>query len=122
MKRNLIVSLSILLALGLWMISEHDNLGHITTENSSVTRPIVIYTTDWCNFCVSLRATLKQYQINYHDYDVEHSEKGRRDYKKLRSSGVPIIIIGNSILHGYDGQELTDALVDNGYEIPTTWD
>ena len=122
MKKNLIASLGILFALGLWLLSERNNLGHITTESSTITSPIVIYTTDWCDFCVSLRATLKQYQINYHDYDVEHSEKGRTDYKKLGSSGVPIIIIGDSILHGYDGQELTDALVDNGYEIPTSWD
>ena len=122
MKKNLIASFSILLALTLWLASERNNLGHITPESDTITTPIVIYTTDWCNFCTSLRATLKQYQIDYRDYDVEHSEKGRIDYKKLGSSGVPIIIIGDSILHGYDGQELTDALVDNGYEIPTSWD
>lgn len=121
MRKTLFISIG-LLAAGLWLSQQGDQVASETTQSSSPLPPIVIYTTEWCDFCTSLRTTLKQYQISYHDYDVELSEKGRTDYEKLGSPGVPIIIIGSSILQGYDGQELTDALVDHGYPIPTTWD
>ena len=122
MKKNVIVTLSILLASGLWLSSERQHIAPTVAKQRAIPSPIIIYTTDWCNFCDSLRTTLKQYKISYDEYDVEQSEKGRLDYEKLGAGGVPIIVIGKHTLYGYDGQELTDALIDNGYEIPTTWD
>jgi len=121
-KKTFFIGLGISLALTLWLTSEHKPIVYKTADKSKPLHPVVIYTTDWCNYCTALRTTLKQYHISYHDYDVEHSEKGRTDYKNMGASGVPILVIGDTILRGYDGQELTDTLVEYGYEIPTSWE
>ncbi len=89
---------------------------------ASGARDIVIYTTQWCPYCKALRNTLERYQIPYTEYDTEKSLHGLLAYQVLGRQGVPVIVVGERIYHGYDGQLLTEALADAGYEINTAWD
>ncbi len=82
---------------------------------------VIIYTTQWCPYCEALRSTLNQYQIPFIKRDTEKSLDGFAGYWALRGHGVPISIIGSEVIHGYDGQIITDALVGAGYEIPADW-
>lgn len=82
---------------------------------------VVIYTTEWCPYCKALRKTLQQYSIPYTEYDTEKSLHGLAGYWALGGHGVPISVIGEEVLHGYDGQVITDALVAAGYTIPDNW-
>ena len=87
-------------------------------ENS---RAVIIYTTEWCPYCVALRDTLNQYQIPFTERDTEKSLHGFAGFWVLRGQGVPISVIGSEVIHGYDGQVIADALVSAGYEIPADW-
>lgn len=91
---------------------------YLPEDNSS---KVIIYTTDWCPYCVALRKTLNQYEIPYKDYNTETTLSGLLGYLIIGGHGVPVTVIGNRVLHGYDGQELTDALVEAGHEIPAVW-
>ncbi|MEM8843842.1 MAG: glutaredoxin domain-containing protein [Pseudomonadota bacterium] len=82
---------------------------------------IVIYTTDWCPYCKTLRKTLDKYQIPYAEYDTEKSIDGMLGYLALGGRGVPVVVVGENIIYGYDGIEITDALADAGYELPLDW-
>lgn len=82
---------------------------------------VVIYTTEWCPYCKILRNTLEQYKIPHSEYDTEKSIQGFAGYWVLRGRGVPVSVIGETVIHGYDGQVITDALVDAGYDIPLEW-
>jgi glutaredoxin len=62
---------------------------------------VVIYTTDWCGVCRQAKGYFKQNRISYKEYDVEKSSKGRRDYKRLKGTGVPIILIGEQRMNGF---------------------
>jgi glutaredoxin len=62
---------------------------------------VVIYTTDWCGICRQAKGYFKTNRIPYQEYNVETSAKGRRDYKRLNGSGVPIILVGNQRLNGF---------------------
>ena len=82
---------------------------------------VVIYTTTWCPYCDSLRNTLNSYGITFTDRDTEKSFHGLLGFIALNGRGVPVSVIGDQVVHGYDGQAITDALVSAGYEIPLTW-
>ena len=62
---------------------------------------VVLYGTTWCGFCKRARSYFQAQGIPYTEYDVEKTEKGRRDYKKLNGHGVPIILVGNRRMNGF---------------------
>ena len=64
-------------------------------------RQVVIYTTDWCGVCRQAKQHFKRNHIPYREYDVEKTAKGRRDYKRLNGTGVPIILVGDQRMHGF---------------------
>ena len=89
---------------------------------SSDQQHVLIYTTQDCPYCYALRELLKNYQISYQDIDVEKTIRGQLAYLILGQPGVPISIINQQIIYGYDGELLTDALVDAGHTIAIKWD
>ncbi len=91
---------------------------YVPKENS---RGVVIYTTQWCPYCKALRGTLDQYKIPYIERDTEKSLSGFAGYWALKGRGVPVSVIGSEIIHGYDGQIITDTLVSAGFTIPPDW-
>jgi glutaredoxin len=62
---------------------------------------VVMYSTSSCGYCKQARQYFKRNAIPYVEYDVETSQKGKRDYKKMGSSGVPIILVGQRRLNGF---------------------
>ena len=62
---------------------------------------VVIYTTTRCGYCKKAKRYFKKNNIGYSEYDVENSTKGKRDYKKMNGTGVPIILIGRTRMNGF---------------------
>tara|TARA_R110002096_G_scaffold135780_1_gene287857 strand:- start:1531 stop:1899 length:369 start_codon:yes stop_codon:yes gene_type:complete len=91
---------------------------HLPKQGST---EVVIYTTEWCPYCEALRNTLIEYEIPFTEHDTEKSIQGVIGFWALRAHGVPVSVIGEAVIHGYDGQVITDALVGAGYEIPSQW-
>ena len=72
---------------------------------------VVLYTTTWCGYCAKTRKYLAENNIKYTDFDVEHSEKGRKDYERLGRNGIPIVVInGKTFIHGYSPKKISEAL------------
>ncbi|MES9943328.1 MAG: glutaredoxin family protein [Candidatus Thiodiazotropha sp.] len=71
------------------------------TTIGSVRQKVVMYSTKRCGYCKKARRYFKRNAIPYVEYDVETSQKGRRDYKKLGGRGVPIILVGKQRLNGF---------------------
>ena len=114
-KIVLSVCVVLILAIGIQRVITHL---YLPQANSS---KVVIYTTDWCVYCEALRKTLTEYEVNFTDYNTELSLHGMIGYLMIGGQGVPVSVIGNQVLYGYDGQEVTDALVQAGHEIPAVW-
>ena len=64
-------------------------------------RQVTIYTTEWCGVCTQAKQHFKANNIPFRAYDVEKSPKGRRDYRKLNGTGVPIILVGKQRMNGF---------------------
>lgn len=62
---------------------------------------VVMYSTEWCGYCKKARKYFNQQKIPFEEYDVEKSEKGKRDYKALNGKGVPLILVGARRMSGF---------------------
>ena len=76
---------------------------------ASSVKPVVVYSTTWCGACKKAKSYLQARNIPYTEFDVERSEQGRRDYKRLDGKGVPLILVGESRMTGFS-QSLFDQL------------
>lgn len=67
-------------------------------------KSVTIYSAVWCGVCRKAKNYFREHQIPFSEYDVETSEKGRRDYKRLNGTGVPIILIGGERMNGFSAE------------------
>ena len=117
MRQKILIST---LFIGLLLsMSYHGLKAYITSSDQ---QHVLIYTTQDCPYCRALRELLDDYQVSYQDIDVEKTTRGQLAYLILSQPGVPISIINEQIIYGYDGEVLTDALTDAGYTIALKWD
>ena len=71
---------------------------------------VVLYTTSWCPYCNKAREYLDQAGIPFQDFDIEKSPVAQREYTALQGRGVPVIVVGDTVVHGFDRQALRRAL------------
>jgi glutaredoxin len=71
------------------------------SEPTSPQKTVIMYSTVRCGYCRKARAYFKANGIAYTDYDVETSQKGRDDYKRMHARGVPIIFVDGKRLNGF---------------------
>ena len=69
-----------------------------TTTSSN---QVILYSTSWCGYCKKARNYFQANNIPFTEYDVETSEKGKRDYQAMNGNGVPIILVGAKRLNGF---------------------
>ncbi len=62
---------------------------------------VVMYSASWCGVCKRARGYFRSHHIPFKEYDVETTAKGRRDYKRLKGKGVPLILVGGRRMTGF---------------------
>jgi len=83
-----------------------DDSQPISTEDTQV----ILLSTTRCGYCKLAKNYLDKHSIDYLELDVEQSAEGRRLYNELKGRGVPIILIGDTRINGYDEEMLKQAL------------
>lgn len=78
---------------------------------------VVIYTTEQCGYCRKAKQFFSQHRIPYSEYDVQRTNRGRDDFRKLNGRGVPIILVGEQRMDGYSEPALGDMLRAAGYDL-----
>ncbi len=72
----------------------------ITKRKTS--RSVIMYSTSWCGYCKKAASHFRRNKIPFTEYDIEKSEKAAREYKKLNGRGVPLILIGDRRMTGFN--------------------
>ena len=74
-------------------------------------KKVVIYSTPTCHFCAMAKEYFNQNNIAYESYDVL-SDTARRSemLDKSGQMGVPVIIIDDQIIVGFDKPKIAKAL------------
>ena len=74
-------------------------------------REVTIYTAGWCGICKQATQYFRDAGIPYREYDIETSDRGRRDFARLKARGVPVILIGDKRMNGFSSRRF-QALYD----------
>ena len=73
---------------------------------------VILYATSWCGYCKKTREFLRDNDIPYFEYDIEKSTEGHRQYKELNGNGVPLLVINDQVIRGYNPPAIKRALRD----------
>lgn len=77
---------------------------------------IVMLAAEWCGYCRKQQGDFERAGVRYRVLDVD-TEAGHRAAKALRSRGVPVTVIGQSVIRGYDTKGLDEKLTPLGYDV-----
>ena len=80
------------------------------SAQSSQQPEVILYGTSWCGYCAAAREFFYTNGIKYTEYDTEKTTEGYEGYKKLGGGGVPVIVVGADIMHGYNEAGLRQTL------------
>lgn len=78
----------------------------VTTTASTSQPTVTLYATEWCGYCAATRELFDKNGIAYTELDVEKSTAGYEGHKKLNGNGVPLIVIGDEVIRGYNEEKI----------------
>lgn len=72
---------------------------------------ITIYSTETCRYCDLSKKYLKDNNFEYTEYNVgKDAEKRKEMIKKSGQMDVPVLVIGDEIIVGFDKKKIDKAL------------
>jgi glutaredoxin len=102
------------IAYGAYLGFTHPWRGDVRTaavaEASAQQPEVSLYATSWCQYCAKTREYLRMHRIQYTEYDIEHSAAAQKGYRRLRGNGVPVVVVGEEVIHGYNPEAMEDLL------------
>ena len=73
--------------------------------NKSVGRQqVVMYSAEWCGVCKRAKAYFQQKRIAFSERDIDKSKSARTEFDKLGGKGVPIILVGEKRMNGFNAE------------------
>ena len=72
-----------------------------TDSSAAASQTVVMYATEWCPHCERAREYFRANGIDFKEYDVQKSAKGKRFMERTDAKGVPVIIVGNRRMSGF---------------------
>ena len=76
----------------------------------AVAGEVTLYSTKWCGYCAKTRAFLRKHDVPFTEIDVEASGDGMRALAQMQAYGVPVIVVGDKVIRGYQLAALARAL------------
>lgn len=71
---------------------------------------IIMFGSLSCHYCGIARGFFKKHQLAYIEHNIDQSLEHREMFYRLGGQGTPLIIINDSIVHGFDEQQIRQAL------------
>lgn len=72
---------------------------------------VIIYSTPTCPYCNMAKEFFKENKIKYEEFDVSTNEDKKDEMiEKSGQMGVPVIIIGDKIIIGFDKKAIKKEL------------
>lgn len=72
--------------------------------------PVILYATAWCGYCAATRQLFAANGIQYTELDIEKSSDAAEAHRRLGGNGVPLIVVGDDIVKGYNEAQLRNLL------------
>ena len=72
--------------------------------------PVTLYSTEWCGYCTRTRRFLDTRDVPFVELDIEKSPAASAEFYRLGGRGVPVVTVGDQVVHGYNLRRLRAAL------------
>ncbi|WP_428567828.1 MAG: glutaredoxin family protein [Solidesulfovibrio sp. DCME] len=79
-------------------------------ESPAAGPKVEIFVTSWCPYCTKTKAYFDGKGIAYTAYDIEKDAAARMRYQKYGQRGVPLVVIGQTVIPGYSVADFEKAL------------
>ena len=96
-------------------------VGFVPQANAACGDKVVMLATTWCGFCKRAREFFRKNNVSYTEYDVEKlhrytpADVGKiQQLRSTVSTGVPLILVGNTPIRGFSETLLSQALCLSG--------
>jgi glutaredoxin len=89
-----------------------------TVRDAPAAKPkdrVRVFTAVWCGYCKKAKAYLAGRGVPFEEVDVEATDRGRREFEQIGGSGVPVILVGNQRMDGFEAQGLEAMLAGAGW-------
>ncbi|MGB2814473.1 MAG: Uxx-star family glutaredoxin-like (seleno)protein [Dehalococcoidales bacterium] len=74
-------------------------------------KKVIVYSTPTCPYCKRVKDYLTQKGVAFSDYNVaEDREKAKEMIDKSKQMGVPVIVIGDDVVVGFNQAKLDSLL------------
>lgn len=97
---------------GIIFLSRQEAVKTIDCDANIIARnpDVVMLGAWWCSYCNQAKRYFQKNNIDYCEYDMESTSEGRRLYQEHGGGAVPIILIGEYQLRGFNKQQVEAAL------------
>jgi glutaredoxin len=72
----------------------------------------IMYTTATCPYCAKARKLLNARNVPFIEVDVDKSDAGFEEYQRLGGLGVPVLVINQQVIHGFDRERIEQVLAE----------
>lgn len=87
--------------------------GESASAPAQSTPKIIMYGTAWCGFCKKARNYFRAKGVSYTEFDIEKSQKARREYKKMGGTGsVPLFTVDDTTIRGFSASRFEKLLAE----------
>lgn len=80
---------------------------------------VVMLSAEWCGYCDALRSELKRIGVPYRELDIERDREGELAFDALDARGVPVLVVGQDVIYGYDPAGARDLIAAAGHAVST---
>ena len=74
---------------------------------------VTLYTTRQCPNCRQAKAFLQKKKVRFMEFDIERNQRALKEFQRLGSRGVPVIMIGATKIDGFNPKKLEQVLKKN---------
>ncbi|MCW8890695.1 MAG: glutathione S-transferase N-terminal domain-containing protein [Sedimenticola sp.] len=78
---------------------------------------ITLYSSRNCSYCRRAKSYLQQNHIPFSEQDVERNKRAQLDFMRAGGRGVPLIVIGDQAVQGFEPRQLQKALRQAGFDV-----
>lgn len=73
-------------------------------------KDVTIYTSETCHFCHMAKDFFKKHNIEYTEKNISQDKDAMMELREKGFTGVPLIIIGDETIYGFDQDKIEKAL------------
>jgi glutaredoxin len=93
-----------------WRSGEGAERVHCDVDRPRAEARAVMLATSWCPYCAQTRAFFERHSVAWCEYDIERTHDGQRLYAEVGVTGIPVILVGERRVLGFDEPRLRHAL------------